>query len=310
MPLITENPLSLDPEPEDRRDFFPNTAKVEYQIHDGGVLRTGPATSKVYNWIEQRCPVIVGAPTVVFIGAGEWSVTFGAHALCLAIPARVWLGLEEASDVEPCSYQLGLHYVYWQTLQEFRWRQYPSEKELSNTATVMWHRKTADYFHEVLENLEIKNGFRIHLVSEVHPKSGAGWSGAFAAALTTALGLWSGKLSGNDIANWRRLPGSPGKEPISANQHDFAFWNRIAWGFEAHFQRGVASGYGNCVSLVSNGSLIEYWNDAESPEDTKLNDSGSPFYATLGFNWSRVTVNPKLAIAVMGLSYQIGKIVR
>ncbi|MEN3011003.1 MAG: hypothetical protein ABDI20_08620, partial [Candidatus Bipolaricaulaceae bacterium] len=210
--------------------------------------------------------VVVSAPQVFFL-VGEHAVLRGAPALCVRIPFRVFVGLEKTrfpwnSSSKP-AIAFGDEYLFdWNAKSEPRWRVPAPLEGVEKESKESNRKRVLDVLHRIVERENLReNAFRINILSPLPPGRGANWSGAFSAALATALLVLNERISPKDIERWANLPASE-----AINDPKFRLCNHLAWQIENELHRGRASGYGTCLSLLwtKYSSPVLYFTQARS----------------------------------------------
>lgn len=215
--------------------------------------------AKVYQDLYSRCFLVVSTPTK-FCWSGEFGHHIGAPLIVQNLPLRAYVGFEpiktrgriEVSD---------LMYV-------------PSQDRFITQMNPV-HRRKLERYVAALTVQQTGNedfpGFRIHSLCEVSPGNGLSASGAFAAALSTALLLHNGKIVRDDIQEWQktrtyRLP----------QNHSFDKTFRQAWKFSSLLHDGISTGSAAFTSFVGSVYPIVYYSERRGGLTVTSNDPRVP----------------------------------
>lgn len=212
----------------------------------------------IYQDIFARCFLVVSTPVKFFWG-GEYGAYIGAPLIGQNLPLRVYVGLES---------------IKGRGRVEINDQMYvPSKDRFLSQMDQVHRRKLIQYLIEtatVLYRRPDFQSFRVHSLSESLPSSGLGMSGAFAAALSTALLTDSQRINHQNIENWAKVPTY--ELPL---HRSFDRVHRLGWKIASLLHDGISSGGACFMSLVGSVYPILYYSEKRtgflaSPLDVRV----------------------------------------
>lgn len=235
-------------------------------IHDSLKSLAEAKTPELREMLKKNS-VVVSAPHIFFL-AGEHAVLQGAPALCVPLPFRVYVGLEDLeSPLRPdskISISFGEEKILDWDKREFLT---PSLTHEQSEAYEGERKNIIKVIENVINEYKLgKRRFRINVYSILPPGRGTNWSGAFSAALATALLVFNRRLKRDEVEKWSSIPVHE-----LLREENFRLCNRIAWQIENVIHGNRASGYGTTLSLGSclYGSPFVYYTVPRSDDPTE-----------------------------------------
>jgi len=192
---------------------------------------------------------IVVSASGSFFWSGEYAAMYGGLALVQKIPLRVYIGITPISGRKIKGGKKLLFVPSKNKFEDF-------EKVFGYLTA---HLKLFDFLNQQLLELYGKqdvSGFRLNFLFEVPPGSGLNSSGAFSAALATALNRLTGKLIPEEVANWQNYNAT---HLITKPELKFDKIFRLAWKIESIFHADSSSGACVFAPFISSlGPIIFY----------------------------------------------------
>lgn len=203
---------------------------------------------EAYQEILARCSTVVSSPRHFSLSGGE-AVRFGSISLRQHVPIRTFVGIEPVSEMRIA---FGLVRSFVPHVQRF------IESQINPQVQKVFESQLIDYFSK--NGHTLPHGYILHVIFELPQERGGGPSGTLVASALTALLLEQGKLTQNDIEQWKKKTG------------------RELFAPDSSFLR-------HCNFVVGFHSIIYPWISGSSATITMIN-SDYPILSFSGHHWS------------------------
>ena len=204
------------------------------------------------------CATVTSAPGN-FLWAGNYGLLSGSLGISQNLPLRVYLGLEETSGE-----QIIFDKCFCFDCSNRKFISYEMSDSLKDELVAFLSQEIKN----ICGNKTFK-GLRIHTIAEMQISYGVNASGAFAAALASALFIHYKKTTPEMLSV--NIAKQPIVELMKNNIFDQLF--RLAWKIEAIFHGGVTSGMGAFTAFIASRSPICYFIEPPKTQINQINFS-------------------------------------